>query len=452
MFKRFARTFSIALAAMLVATGSVANAAGPYPNPLPDFAHPGSPHQPFFSPKGGDLDRPMLVVFAKFTDVAHQNFSATAAAIAGRAFGSFPSVRDYFSSVSFSKLVLSAAPESDSTASGAANDGVVSVGIGMTQAAFDGQPAADQNMQALQAADSAVNFAQFDANNDGKVTNEELIVLFVKTAPTNQCGANFGVSNVSLDGKTMALGKMAIVGEDTNTMTWAHEIGHQAGDMRDLYGFGVGTLDIAGPTCGGTGAGSLREPNSWQKLHWGWIAPTVVTSDGYYSVSRYDTTGASFLLYDPGKNTDNYFLVENRVRQNGTYDQNASDEGLVIWRVDDAKYGSQSDSIRPVEIMRPDGTATPGGTPCGQSTCFYPGSTTDAWDPSDVNTPQRTMSQTWRDGTSSNVAVRAIGDAGSVIRAFFDVRGPGILVDTYDRMKQGPIFVPLGDTANITFP
>jgi len=65
---------------------------------------------------------------------------------------------------------------------------------------------------------------------------------------------------------------------------------------------------------------------------------------------------------------------------------------------------------------------------CTSSGC-YGGSSIDAWNPSDANTPQRTMNRTWRDGTASQVAVRAIGPAGNVIRAYFDVRGPGVLVD-----------------------
>ena len=70
--------------------------------------------------------------------------------------------------------------------------------------------------------------------------------------------------------------------------------------------------------------------------------------------------------------------------------------------------------------MRPDNTL---------STGLYGGASDDAWDPSDVQTPQTTMDRPWSNGTASNVAVRAIGPRGTTIRAYFDVRGPGILVN-----------------------
>jgi hypothetical protein len=63
------------------------------------------------------------------------------------------------------------------------------------------------------------------------------------------------------------------------------------------------------------------------------------------------------------------------------------------------------------------------------------------------------MSRAWRDGTQSNVAVRAIGPAGSSIRAYFDVRGPGVLVDTYPLNAGGatPRLTP-GKANAITIP
>jgi hypothetical protein len=58
------------------------------------------------------------------------------------------------------------------------------------------------------------------------------------------------------------------------------------------------------------------------------------------------------------------------------------------------------------------------------------------------------MSEPWADGTASNVAVRAIGEAGEVVRAYLDVRGPGILVDTYPLDRAGPVRLTAG-AANV---
>jgi M6 family metalloprotease-like protein len=419
--------------------------AGPYPNPLPDFAHPNSPHRTLLSTAGGDLDRPLLVIYVETTDL---KFSNTASFMSNRFFaGQFPSVADFFRASSSGKLTFSPAAESDTSGGGAANDGVVEVSLSISQAAFEGKSPADETKLALQEADSSVNFASFDANNDGNLTNSELIVVVSNTRQSNNCGVTDANTAVSLDGKTLGL-RPSLVGGGANLVTDIHEVTHAALDATDLYTT-VGQLDLMGGVQCADGDDRLWELSSWHKMHFGWIKPTVVTSDGYYSVSQYDTTGASFLLYDPSKNADNYFLVENREPKYDydaksydagpdSYDQTAGDRGLVIWRVDDAQFKTANANPAWIEVMRPD-----------QSTKTDDGN--DAFDPSDVDTPQRTMIRNWRDGSASNVAVRAIGNSGSVMRAYFDVRGPGILVDTYDRLKQGPVPVTLGDPGSIGF-
>ena len=140
---------------------SPALAAGPYPTPPPDFSHPGSPHEPLFSPTGGNTDRPMLVIYVQFSD---EPFPAglDAVYISNRYFGPFPSVADYFANDSFGKLVLSRAAESDTSNNGAVNDGVVSITIASPKATFTALTASDQNKQMLQAVDPLVNFAAFD--------------------------------------------------------------------------------------------------------------------------------------------------------------------------------------------------------------------------------------------------------------------------------------------------
>ena len=122
----------------------------------------------------------------------------------------------------------------------------------------------------------------------------------------------------------------------TNLITIIHENAHVALGMKDLYGFDVGGLDIGASTCEPDGVppndGSLFAPNAWHKLHWGWITPTVVTEDGFYDVRRADTTGDAFILYDPDRGTDDYFIAENRTRTPGAYDQSASGKGCDLAR------------------------------------------------------------------------------------------------------------------------
>ena len=169
----------------------------------------------------------------------------------------------------------------------------------------------------------------------------------------------------------------------------------------------------------------------------------MAEADGFYDIRRADTTGDSFILYDPDYGTNDYFIVENRERTPGTYDRGASDSGLVIWRVNDSSLGV-ANGLRPIEPMLPDGTTT--------SPNNYGGSSSDAWDSSDPITPQRTMGREWADGTSSGVAVRAIGPKGETIRAYFDVPGPGILVDTYPVDQAGPVRAVAGSERTVEVP
>ena len=388
----------------------------------------------------------MLVIYASFTDTPFPG-GMPASTVASRFFGGFPSVRNYFQDEG--GVDLSPAAESQGTA----NDGVVQVNIASNKDVFGALGIGDQNKQLLQAADPSVNYAAFDTNGDGTITSAELVVerldADVDPLPAG-CGATRGHDAVTLDGKAISMA-MALDGTDTNLMTIIHETGHTAFGMRDLYGFGVGSLDISGPTCGAADSSFMRT-SSWQKLHWGWITPNVVDHDGFVNVPRFDSSKQAYLLYDPDKNTDNYFLVENRQRQAGTYDVSASDNGLVIWRIDDAQYGSGDETVRPIDIMRPDGTRANG---CAEYTSgCYSGSSIDAWDPADGSTPQRTMSRTWRDGSGSNVAVRAIGRRRSdnSIRAYFDVRGPGVLVDPYTLDVGGPVNVTPDEGNTIAIP
>ena len=412
-----------------------------YPSPLPDFAHPSSLHDPLYSPASGNLDRRVLIIYLSFNDRPPLP-GQDANWVTQQFFGTgFPSAAGYFSANSFGRLQIRPAFESQGTV----NDGVIMVNAGNSAdfLALDFNSA--QQRRAIELADPFVNYAQYDTNNDGVIRDDELIIFRIHP-PQNandNCGAARGVAGgPNLDGKQF--GNLVSIGSTaTNLMTHIHELAHSMLRTTDLYGFGVGSLDISGPTCS-TNQTLFFNTSAWQKTHLGWIQPTVVTRDGYYVVSRADQFAQAYILYNPAKGTDDYFIVENRQRTTGTYDQTASDSGLVIWRIDEQQYGSGNEAIRPIDIMRPDGNTNPG---CGAGGC-YGGSNGDAWNPADTATPQRTMTRTWRDGTAAGVAVRAIGPSANHMLVYFDVRGPGILVDP----TRDPIVVQPGVANSISFP
>jgi hypothetical protein len=265
------------------------------------------------------------------------------------------------------------------------------------------------------------------------------------------CGKTRGIpANKELDGKKLVF-QSADARTLTNTMTLVHELGHQALAVDDLYIIGMGPYAIGAGTCSAN-QDVYFFPNAYERVHWGWDEPFVVTKDGFYSVFNDALNGPaiySFILYDYDRGPGDYFVIENRQQRNNTYDWSVTDSGLFIWRVRDSAWPASQLTPRVVNLMRPDGTIVPNA---------YGGSNVDGWDPSDTNTSQRTMSRPWDDGTPSGVAVRAIRQAEDFtsvnsITAYFDVRGPGVLVDP--TTAQGALIRPsiaIGGTINVSFP
>ena len=433
--------FAFALAFGVALVGSAG--AATYPTPPPDFAHRDTdPHTGMFSVDGGQTDRPMLVVYARWDDVEFP-LLFNAAMVAGRYFGGYPSVADFFFRTSFGDLILTPAAETEGTP----NDGVVQVHIPGTKAEFFGPGVSDEqrNRIMLQAADRFVDFGSFDRNGNGSLERFELLLNTLEAnplAPGKGLGIARGVASLTLDGVSFTPQMVATNGTHTALITIIHENGHAALGMLDLYRFGIGKMDFAGA---GGADGEFHGPSAWQKLHWGWIEPTVVVRDGFYDIPLTSYSGAAFILYDPDRGPEDYFVVENRRRLPGTYDANVADDGLAIYRIDERQYHSPDNNLRPIELLRPSGVQIP-------VTTTYGGSPQDAWDPTDAATPERTMELPWRDGTPSNVAVRAIRRIGVGFRAYLDVRGPGVLVDTYALDRVAPPKITAGASNAVTVP
>ena len=430
----------VALAALALSATAGAQAPVTYPQPLPAFGHPASPHSGLtarpskFSFFGGNLDRPMLVIYEAYSDTPFHPSRGTAWA-QQRFFGQTRSVADFYLENSYSKMTLPPAPETQGTA----NDGIVQVMNPATLAVAtapnpDGSEGFDRRLRTvIGLADPFVNFAQFDVDNDGRVTEDELVIVNLGEAsdPAEGCGATRVIGSGTIaDGKNLAGVWGAIGSGTTGLMTWIHEVGHVALDIRDLYTLAVQD-DIGGGTCGV--GDQVWLANAWTRMHLGWIAPQVVTRDGYYDVGRADETGDAYVLYDPAKGAMDYFVVENRGGGTG-YDANAF-AGLTVWRLDErlAFPADFMDTIGPTGVDTGSWDPLPGATLAG-----------------------RTMTSAWRDGTPSNLAIRNINQSRNGTRAYFDVRGPGIMlapppavVDLYPN-QPNQLSLPAMNTGELT--
>lgn len=487
----------LALALTLALAGAADADADPYPDPPPSFPALDEPHSRLLSPLGGQTDRPMLVLYVEFAD---ETFTDTATppgafevpdgvddpwadrdhmdagAIHKRFFGEAPSVADYFHETSGSDLLFVPAVDTDDANGGAVNDGVVSITIDENKAVdpdnpdeggfidWDDPQWPQQQETLLKAAADHVDFSLFDKNDDGRVTEEELIIVRHDVDPQQIPEGSGGIrrppGGLEIDGVQIGgSGGMPIpsTGTATNLMTLVHEIGHAAFDMPDTYQEEVPELDI-GSWTSSVGDLQLSEPNAWHKMHLGWLEPTVVTESGHYDVG----VGEAFVLYDPDRGTDEYFLVENRQpRLDATelvedpagsgdlsrrfvtfesYDQGVGSTrtgadrenlftdpgGLAIWRIDESQFRAGEDTY--MELIGPDGTSQDPGFMSPRT--WHP----DASDPMG----ERTMEgHAWTDGTPAALAVRDISPSDDVMRVYFDVAGPGVLLDPTTHTSAG---------------
>ncbi|GAA3591123.1 hypothetical protein GCM10022235_72990 [Kribbella ginsengisoli] len=421
---------------------SASSAAGSgYPDPRPDFSHPEHPHTPLF--KRNQDPVPLLVVYGRFDDLPNLTEAETRAKFFPVL--TFGTVADYYFETGLGLLI----PAVETSGQ---QDGIVTVDLGPTGDWFT-MDTAKRRGAMLRLADRFVDFARYDTNDNGVVEDSELGVITLMSSPddTYSCGQTRIVYGAGkLDGKEIGL-RTADGGSKTNSLTFAHELGHQHWDMYDHYGYGVGGWDLMGPTCAGPNE-TWQSPNAFHRLHLGRTPNQTVVRDGYVLPSPTFT----YALYDYDRGTDDYFLLEARKQEANTYEQNIPDSGLVVWRIDERTIRSDQEHLRGVELVRPDGVRVPGcqdqdldgkideDPPNGvdddgdgkidedskQQNGCYGGSRTDAWDPADFRTPQRTMTSHWADGTEAKVAVRTIGrDFVGREQAYLDVRGPGILVD-----------------------
>lgn len=460
---RLWRAVALGLAALVLPTlpapgASAATAA--------DFVHADRPHDPVFSPKGATGYRPTLIVYVQLADRA-QPADRSAAWLSDRFFGNLfmggedTDVSHYFRQNSFGRFGLQPVAETH----GFADDGVVEVHAGDPDLYFTSDETA-RSKRFLSLADPYVDFARYDANRDGYLTDDELVIVEVWVAsprwrvlfsgpqfdPDDGGGTRVVDHSVVLGGGDEATvrfrrweKRFMFVSTATNLMTTAHEVSHQALHAEDNDYWRWGGFDLHGYTIGR--AGLHRHYTAWHKMHFGWVRPTVVERDGYYDVGRADASGDTFILHDPSRGAQDYIVVENRGPSTvWSYDRDVADQGLVVWRANDRDALGRDAEHEPLRLLPAAEEVFELGPITVRHLVHATGLAFDASDP--LSGGIRAIEPTWADKTQSNVAVRAVGPAGQTMRAYFDVPGPGILVDTW---KQPLPIVRPGGTASVTF-
>ena len=190
-----------------------------------------------------------------------------------------------------------------------------------------------------------VDLRQFDADNNGVVTGDELHMLFVANEGQTGGTAARNPGRVQPPGFSYAvdIGSDAGVQFQTAFDTVAHEVTHTLG-ATDLYYPLPNCLNdgltLMSCTSGNPDDRRTEHLDPWHKLQLGWCEPRIrsLRTGGVEMLhaAQMQRADGQVILYDPSQGTSEFFILEYRAPSslNGSgYDRNVSGEGLVIWHV-----------------------------------------------------------------------------------------------------------------------
>ncbi|MCL5999807.1 MAG: M6 family metalloprotease domain-containing protein [Chloroflexi bacterium] len=217
----------------------------------------------------------------------------------------------------------------------------------------------------VDAIDGVVNFADYDNNHDGVA---EPIMLIHAGPGAEYSGSTNDIWSHAWSLKTarildgVRVSRYVMMPEywinanaassDMTIGVFTHEMGHGFWGLRDLYdrdysSYGIGSWSMmSSGSWNGPGylGSSPAWPDAWSRIKMGFTAPVVVTTNISAQTIRqtYGNPGANletstvFELHSPLLGSREYFLVENRQRVAGSYDEYLPGAGLLIWHVDEA--------------------------------------------------------------------------------------------------------------------
>jgi immune inhibitor A len=309
----------------------------------------------------------------------------------------------------------------------------------------------------VDAINGVVNFKDYDNNGDGYM--EPLMI--VHAGPGAEYSGSLGdiwshswglYSPKSYDG--VVINRYVIMPEywgngttsryDMTIGVFAHEMGHGFWGLPDLYdtdysseGIGNWSLMAGGSWNGPSGlGGSPAWPDAYSRIRMGYTSPTALAADATgQSIPQANaaSTGTIFKLKNSVLSGYEYFLVENRQKTAGTYDEYLPGSGLAIWHVDEAKGGNTQEctsdphSLCPtnhylVALEQADGLHhMESNQGRGDANDVFPGGTNNrSW--SGSTHPE---SSSWSTSTPTNISVANISASAATMTADLNIyNGP----------------------------
>lgn len=287
-------------------------------------------------------------------------------------------------------------------------------------------------------------FSRYDKNKDGRVTEDELGVLWIYPGIYGGVGRETDPALVKVPSlsKGVQLNMLARAGDQSHWSLMAHELAHQIFRLGDLYvdkaGYpGVGPLSLMCDQADGT------HLDPWAKMKLGWLKPTVVNEDGWYALSDVETRPEALILHDPRRDRRDYFIVENRW-PGQSHEDFLNMRGLAVWRISEhdasGNWARTTISLIWAGGPPPSERLEPGQCPGRDDALFNGDSAATGYAPNSLSSPGRLA---WRDGSASGIAIWHIPRASRNARVFVDVppmQGP---------VMVGPAVAMTGSTRDL---
>ena len=245
----------------------------------------------------------------------------------------------------------------------------------------------------LQTLDNEISYNTYDADGNGHITPDELLVTFIIAGYEDAyegSHVNQGIwahqsclsstNTPTLDGVTIMGcandGNFALFGErhnksnphDATIGIIAHELGHSAFSLPDLYNVSssYGGIGLFGLMDSGTWAKKNSSEfagqtpthmSAWSKTYTGWITPEDINETNTTHILNATSLNSYNTIKIP-INANEYYLLENR--DNSGYDQGLTmlgatfDGGLAIWHINELKLTDYYLDINEVNTVNSD--------------------------------------------------------------------------------------------------
>jgi len=311
--------------------------------------------------------RPTLVIRVDYNNII---FTNSADSWADKMFGyKEHQLNSYYDEISTGNFSFLPVKETEGTP----NDGIISITLNKNHPDSGSSSTIHADLfQALMLADQYIDISQYDSNHNGAISPDEMLIIFIIAGNEDAySGANAKlgvwahqsctsiVNTPSLDDtKLMGCnvgGNYAVFGErhgyeDATIGIIAHELGHAAFDLPDLYdttekSAGVGYFALMGSGMWGRDGLADSPGNTpthmcaWSKIKNHWIQPQSIEHASNLHVNFHATSSREFNIIKIPINDHEYFLLENR--DNSGYDRGLEtiafyfNGGLAIWHIDE---------------------------------------------------------------------------------------------------------------------